>query len=362
MIAIDGKLDDWTGPRIASTATRRRATRSTGRADGSDFVFALKAAETIGANTTFWFNTDRNTATGFQIFGFAGGAEYNVNVDSAGKVALFWRRTRRWCSPTSRRPGRRTAASSNSACPRPRSATRRRSTPSSTSTTRPSCRAALPAPATPCSTTPGSPSTRRSGSRSSGPKSTAKNYFSESTAYTQLFLAAQSQAMQAGVPFDILTESDLTNLATVAKYDTIVFPSFRNVDASLATKISQTLEQATKQMASAWLRAASSMTNDATGAALAGDSYARMKLLFDATRVTGGTGDVTLTASDAAGLVLDGYDNGHVIRQYTGVGWNAFESVSGKEHHRHRDHRRAATPRRWRRRRAGATSCSRPRR
>ena len=71
------------------------------------------------------------------------------------------------------------------------------------------------------------------------------------------------------------------------------------------------------------------MTNGADNAALAGDSYSRMKLLFDATRVTGGfPADVTIKATDAAGTVLDGYANGQVIRQYTGIGWNAFESVS----------------------------------
>ena len=45
--------------------------------------------------------------------------------------------------------------------------------------------------------------------------------------------------------------------------------------------------------------------------------------------MTGGTGDVTLKATDAAGLVLDGYAQGQTIRSYTGVGWNAFASVSG---------------------------------
>ena len=41
-------------------------------------------------------------------------------------------------------------------------------------------------------------------------------------------MAAQSQAHAAGVPFDILTESDLTNLSMVVNYDAIIFPSFAN--------------------------------------------------------------------------------------------------------------------------------------
>ena len=52
-------------------------------------VLAVSAPVAIGANTTAWLNTDRNAATGFQIFGFAGGAEFNVNFDATGQPALY---------------------------------------------------------------------------------------------------------------------------------------------------------------------------------------------------------------------------------------------------------------------------------
>src|SRR5581483_6214620 len=51
--------------------------------------FAVHAPVAIGADTTAWLNTDRNAATGYQIFGFAGGAEYNVNFDSSGTPHLY---------------------------------------------------------------------------------------------------------------------------------------------------------------------------------------------------------------------------------------------------------------------------------
>ena len=51
--------------------------------------------------------------------------------------------------------------------------------------------------------------------------------------------------------------------------------------------------QATRQFGVGLITAGDFMTNDETGAALPGDSYARMKLLFDATRVIGrAPGDV----------------------------------------------------------------------
>ena len=49
----------------------------------ASFYFDLNAPVAIGANTTIWLNTDLNAATGYQIFGFAGGAEYNVNSSRA---------------------------------------------------------------------------------------------------------------------------------------------------------------------------------------------------------------------------------------------------------------------------------------
>ena len=52
---------------------------------------------------------------------------------------------------------------------------------------------------------------------------TAANYFS-ATAYSDLIMAAENQAMQAGIPFDLLTEADLTDLSKLVNYDALVFP------------------------------------------------------------------------------------------------------------------------------------------
>jgi len=104
---------------------------------------------------------------------------------------------------------------------------------------------------------------------------TTANKFFDKTAYAQLFMAVQSQAMQAGMPFDLLTESDLTNLSKLSGYSTLVFPSFSNVQASQASAIASTLEQATKQYGIGLIAAGNFMTSDENGLALAGDPYAR---------------------------------------------------------------------------------------
>ncbi|KQM65512.1 cadherin [Sphingomonas sp. Leaf17] len=328
-ITIDGNLNDW--------ATSDRIDKGLGdgyaiyaRADGADFVFAMTSPTAIGANTTAWLNTDRNATTGYQVFGFAGGAEYNVNVAADGTVSLY----KGGAGETLVLAGLQAAWSADKTVLEfrvPKAAVGNAQAIDTIYDVNDSV--FLPgdyssAPFTVFNDT-GAVADPAQRIAIVWSETTANNYFSK-TAYSQLFMAAQSQAMQAGVPFDILTEDDLTNIATLAKYDSIVFPSFRNVDAAKADVIAQTLEQATKQFGIGLVAAGEFMTNGADGSALAGDSYSRMKLLFDATRVTGGfPADVTLKATDASGLVLDGYADGQVIHQYTGVGWNAFASVSG---------------------------------
>lgn len=327
-MVVDGNLLDW------SAADRIDTGLASGysvyaKADGDAFVFALTSPTAISANTTAWLNTDRNAATGYQIFGFAGGAEFNVNVAADGTVSLYSGDA----GATLVRSGLAAAWSADRTVLEFSVAKSDIGNPTAIDTLYDINNAVfLP------------------GSFSSAPftvfndtgiaqatdthvaivfsETTAKNYFSE-TAYSQLFMAAQAQATQAGVPFDILTEADLTNLATLAKYDTIVFPSFRNVESSQVAAITNALEQATEQFGIGLVAAGEFMTNDQNNNALSGDSYARMKLLFDATRVAGGTGDVTLIANDASGQILDGYGVGEVIHNYTATGWNAFASVSG---------------------------------
>ena len=327
-IMVDGNLGDWT--------VRDRIDRGLddgyaiyAKSDGDAFAFALKVPGTVGTNTTVWLNTDRNAQTGYQIFGFAGGAEYSVNFDADGTVSLY-----------SGAPGSSPAiATLVAAWSDDRSTVEFRvdkaaiGNPQAIDTLYdvndqvflPGSYSDTPFTVYNDSGITPDPATRIAIVWS---ESTANAYFSK-TAYSQLFMSAQAQAMQAGVPFDILTEDDLANLATVAKYDTIVFPSFRNVDAAKVDAITKTLVQATKEFGIGLVAAGEFMTNDAAGNALPGDSYSRMKLLFDATRVTGGwPADVTVKATDAAGLVFDGYADGQVVHDYKGVGWNAFTSVS----------------------------------
>jgi serralysin len=91
-ITLDGNLNDWTNfdrldyvPGVGQPGFELY-----GKYAGDNYVFAIKSdSVAIGSETTIWLNTDRNTNTGYQIFGFAGGAEYNVNFFTDNQPYLY---------------------------------------------------------------------------------------------------------------------------------------------------------------------------------------------------------------------------------------------------------------------------------
>ena len=332
-VTIDGLLNDWfNDDRIdfgSPSGFRINAT-----SDATYFYFSITAPSAIGTGTTVWLNTDRNTATGYQIFGATGGAEYNVEFASDGTLSLF-------TGGTTTNPivsGLTAAWSADQTSVEFRVTKGAIGSPNAIDTLY-DINNSVFLPATYPSTANGLPSFTVFNDTGIVPAAdtriaivysdTTANAFFNKTAYSQLFMSVQSQAMQAGIPFDILSESDLTSLTTLAKYDAIVFPSFRNVQSAQVTAIAQTLEQAVKQFDIGLITGGDFMTNDQNGNALGGDAYSRMKLLFDVTRVTGGTANVSVTATAQADSILENYANGAVIETYSNIGWSAYTSVSG---------------------------------
>jgi serralysin len=92
IINIDGNFADWiASERIDYGDVVGYSLYAT--VQNGFLIFDLNAPVAIGSNTTIWLNTDLNAATGFQIFGYAGGAEYNVNFytksDGTTGAALY---------------------------------------------------------------------------------------------------------------------------------------------------------------------------------------------------------------------------------------------------------------------------------
>lgn len=128
---------------------------------------------------------------------------------------------------------------------------------------------------------------------------TSTGYYFDKTAYGQLFMAAQNQAMQAGIPFDIITEADLSNIATLVKYDALVFPGLSHVQSGDLAAITATLTTAVEDYGISMIATGNFLTNDQTGAALPGESYIRMKAILGVKlEGAGATAGVDLNAVD----------------------------------------------------------------
>jgi uncharacterized delta-60 repeat protein len=331
-VTLDGSLSDWTAADQLDQTLSTSGYDLYGKTTGNSYVFAIKAPGAIGAETTTWLNTDKNAATGYQIWDFAGGAEYNINFDASGTPRLYTgdagqtlvssatisfgysadRTVVEFAVPTA-------AIGSPNAINTLWDVNNNTFLPSDYSASQYEVAAA----------TTGSARTDFTKKVGIVYSETSANLFYDKMAYSQLFTAAQNQATMAGVRYDVLTDADLTNLAKLSNYDALVFPSFANVAAGQVAAIESTLKAAVQQYHIGLIAAGNFMTNDASGAALPGDPYARMKTLLDLQPVNGGfPANVTLNASDITHPMMQDYASHELIHSYTGAGWLAFAPVS----------------------------------
>ncbi len=300
---------------------------------GGVFVMAIESElAAIGPNTTIWIDADRDAATGYQIWGWAGGAEYNINIGVDGLARLY-----------SGAAGATFVADLDFRLAADGSA----------------LEVALPQ-----GLMAGTPSTIRvladvndqvflpdsytganlviqpapAGGPVDDPQlrigivysdTTAANYYNI-TNYGQLFMAMQNQAMQAGIPFDLLTEADLLDSANLAQYDALVFPGFSHVKSADVDTIAASLAAAQSNYGVGLIAAGNFLTNDETGAAIPGNSYARMSSLLGVTlEGSGQTNGFDLVATGAGHPILAGYANGQLVGAYGNTSYQNFIDTTG---------------------------------
>jgi RTX calcium-binding nonapeptide repeat (4 copies)/Polysaccharide deacetylase len=354
-ITVDGSLADWKQidrldyqPGVAQTGYQ-----IFGKNTPDGYVFAIDSSVAVGANTTIWLDTDQNRSTGFQIFGAtptSAGAEYNINIAADGNAYLYTGGAgqnivakvdaklsadgKQWEVGVSKNllsvtgAGINVLADVNNTTFLPGDYSRSPLTVSST-----------PLP------------TRTDLSKKVGIvySETSANRFFDKKAYGQLFGNAQNQATQAGINFDILTETDLKDLSKVVQYDSLVFAGFANVKSADVASIENVLTQASFKYGVGLIAAGDFLTNDETGAALAGDPYQRLKNLFDVNRSGGGAvtgGAVSVNIKDTANPILESsytvgeqiasYANNLTFSAYTGLNQTgtvlADQTVNGQKY------------------------------
>lgn len=325
-ITIDGNKSDW-------NSDDRLDLDSVNAVDGSEFYGRYEDGKykfllhdynrTIGAGTTFWLNTDQKTATGHQIWGFAGGAEFNINYFTDNVPYVY----KNGAGQTFLSGGVEHATRSDG------------NNGSITEFEVPEDLIGTPAGEginilldvnnnsyMPRAYWPHSNNYILKRQQSAAPiaivySATTEAQFFDKKAYAQLFMSVQSQAMMAGIPYDLLNEDDLLDLSKIIQYKTLVFPYFANVKTSLLPGIEQNLNTAVNQYNVGIVTAGNLLTNTDTGASLPGDAYSRMKSLMGVTRVDGGGPfNISYKVSNNSHPVTSGeYANNEVLYNYTSV-------------------------------------------
>ena len=353
LIGIDGDFSDWlSAERVDTPANFVPGYALYGTVQGDTYYVAIQGTAAtdpvIGAGTTIYLNTDQNAATGYQLFGWAAGAEYAVvfATDLSGATSNL---IAYLCSvnssmsgpivPDPNSPQLTYALSTDGtglelAIPRSLLTPAGGTAPASinfvenidnlgggyqpSDLTEPQYTITDPAtlvPATP---------THRVAIVYSD--TSAALYFN-ATAYSDLIMAAENQARMAGVSFDVIDESKLTDVNNLIGYDALVFPSMADVNTAQLPAIMTALTSAVYNYHISIITAGDFLTNDQTGAALP-NPYANMQTLLDLTRDTGGnSATVTVTPADTTNPIMQGYSPGETISSYSDEGYTAYKGV-----------------------------------
>ena len=342
-IVIDGDLSDWTFAERLNLPLDLPPYLAAGDELYGQYVdtptptylIALKSTTAIGPNTTLWLNSDQNATTGYLVWDAYGGAEYFVNVYSDAMPYLYDSSFNSVSGPLEH------AYSADQTV----------------------LEIAIPASALPPLTPPqsinllgdindalflfpqdyamggqytlaGAPEvlpprtdmTKRVGIVFS--EATKAQFFGDK-AYSQLFMSLQHQAMMAGIPFDLLTENELTDIANLVNYNALIFPYFAYVPAALRDAIHETLYKAIYYYGIGIVAADNWMTNDETGGEVPGDPYRYMKQLLGITRVDGeGPVEIAVNAGDINHPAMRTYTANEPIMDYAQGWYSYFGSVS----------------------------------
>jgi len=157
------------------------------------------------------------------------------------------------------------------------------------------------------------------------------NQFYDKFAYTQLFMAMQHQAMMAGIPYDLLSEDDLTSISNLTGYDALLIPAMQYVTSSRIVTIEETLNQAVFEYGIGLVVSGHFMTNSENGEILSGDPHSRMKRLLGISYANSISNvAMEIRALDVSHKIMSNYIPNELIQSYNAIWFNSFLPVAGQ--------------------------------
>src|ERR1700759_966542 len=242
-ITVDGKFSEWVASELITTPSNYVPGYSLyGTVQNDTYLIGIDATSTedpvIGDGPPICLNTDQNTATGYSPFGSIG-ADYNITCVNGAFYLYTGAAGQNLVSATPL-----TAALSADgksleiAVPRSLVTPAGGTAPTNINVagwidngavylpgdyTKPEYTITDPA------TVQTRPPTHKVAIVYSD--TSAALYFNQA-AYSDLIMAAENQARMAGVSYDLIDESQLTNISTLIKYDELIFPSMADVQTT----------------------------------------------------------------------------------------------------------------------------------
>jgi hypothetical protein len=156
---------------------------------------------------------------------------------------------------------------------------------------------------------------------------TAQHFYDEFS-YRQLYAAMQHQALMAGLPFDLMNASQLMDAALVSSYDVLLIPLMSHVNASNASSIAASLQQA-KQAGVAIISSGEFMLYDQNNSILPGNPYSYMQDILEVDQVGGQYGvsaDVEIATHQHPSTTA--YADGEVIVSYDQIWFGVFQPLN----------------------------------
>jgi hypothetical protein len=305
IITVNGDLLDWTtAERIDNPGNSVAGYALYGAVQAETYLIAIQATVTtdqvIAGGTTIWLNTDQSTATGYSPFDSIG-ADYNVTFDASGTPYLYTGAAGQTLVSTT--PLTYALSSDGEsleiAIPRALVTPSTGLAPASINIAavinnlggNAPTAAYLPSDYNNPEYTITDPATLVTAVTTHRvaivySETSAKLYFNQ-TAYSDLFMAAQNQARMAGVSYDVIDESKLTDVNNLIGYDALIFPAMSDVNTAQLPAIMAALTSAVYNYHVSIIASGDFLTSDQAGVALPGNSYANMEVLLDLTRSTG---------------------------------------------------------------------------
>ena len=159
---------------------------------------------------------------------------------------------------------------------------------------------------------------------------TATNFYDE-FAYSQLFISLQGQARMAGIPFDLLTEDDLTNAGKLSSYDALVIPLMSHAPESKLALIEAALDEAVLENGVGLITAGDFLAYNENGATLGGNSQRRLQRYLGLTyNNSNNSVAITLNASATTHPAMKNYQDNEQIIAYEQIWLNSYIPVNGQ--------------------------------